>query len=140
FIEKGLIRSYYIKDDKDITHHFFPEDTFNLPLESIFYKRPSPYGWEALEETTVRCIQYQDFEPYMLKIPGFEGFIRELLIEMIKVFSDRLYAIQFQTAQDRYTSLISKHPDILKRAPLGHIASYLGITQQTLSVIRAKKN
>lgn len=72
-------------------------------------------------------------------VPGFEKLIRLLLIDVIDIFSERLYAMQLQSAQDRYKSLIEKHPDILLRAPLGHIASYLGITQQRLSVIRAAK-
>ncbi|GGH26619.1 cyclic nucleotide-binding protein [Dyadobacter endophyticus] len=139
FIEKGLIRTYYLKDGKDITHLFFAENRFSVPLESIFYDRPSPYGWEALENSHIRIAQYKDLEPMFEKVPGFEKLIRLLLIDVIDVFSERLYAMQFQSAQDRYKALIEKHPDILLRAPLGHIASYLGITQQTLSVIRAAK-
>jgi hypothetical protein len=57
---------------------------------------------------------------------------------MVKLFSDRLYSLQFHTAQERYSTLLNDHSSILMRAPLGHIASYLGITQQTLSVIRSK--
>lgn len=140
FIERGLIRSYYTKIDKDITHHFFMENSFVVSLESIFYKQPSTYGWEILEETTIRYMYYQDFESYVQEIPGFEKFIREQLIEMIVQFSNKLYSIQFQTAQDRYASLLENFPGILQRASLGHIASYLGITQQTLSVIRGRKN
>jgi hypothetical protein len=139
FIEKGLIRSYYIKDGKDITHLFFTEDSFFLPVESVFYNRICPYGWEALENCEIRTTQYRDFEPFFTEVPGFEKFIRMLIIDVMDTFSERLYALQFQTAYDRYQKLIESHPDILLRAPLGHIASYLGITQQTLSVIRSTK-
>ncbi|WP_342086220.1 Crp/Fnr family transcriptional regulator [Dyadobacter sp. OTU695] len=139
FIEKGLMRTYYLKDGKDITHLFFGENKFCVPLESVFYKRSSPYGWEAIENSHIRIAQYKDFEPMFESVPGFEKLIRLLLIDVIDIFSERLYAMQLQSAQDRYKSLIEKHPDILLRAPLGHIASYLGITQQRLSVIRAAK-
>jgi len=61
------------------------------------------------------------------------------LINVLSAFSDHLFQIQFQTARQRYQILLENHPDILLRTPLGHIASYLGITQQTLSVIRAQK-
>ena len=68
-----------------------------------------------------------------------EKFIRLLLVNILHTIAEKLYAIQFQTAQDRYKTLLETQPDILLRAPLGHIASYLGITQQTLSVIRSGK-
>ena len=68
-----------------------------------------------------------------------EKFIRLLLVNVLHTIAEKLYAIQFQTAQDRYKKLLDTQPDILLRAPLGHIASYLGITQQTLSVIRSGK-
>jgi hypothetical protein len=61
------------------------------------------------------------------------------LINVLHTIAEKLYSIQFQTALDRYKSLIESHPDLLLRAPLGHLASYLGITQQTLSVIRSVK-
>ena len=63
--------------------------------------------------------------------------MRMLLISFLKNLSDRLYAIKFQTAQERYELLLKNYPQILLRVPLGHVASFLGITQQTLSVIRA---
>ncbi|KAA9340385.1 Crp/Fnr family transcriptional regulator [Larkinella humicola] len=139
FIEKGLCRTYYVKDGKDITHYFFLEDSFNMPIESIFYGKPSPYGLELLENCVVRTAQYGELEKYIDSSSSLEKLIRLLLIDQLKAFSDRMYAIQFQSAQERYRTLIDNHPGILQRAPLGHIASYLGITQQTLSVIRAQK-
>lgn len=139
FIEKGLIRTYYLRDGKDITHQFFLENSFLTPVECVFYNRPAPYGWEALENCEIRIAQFRDFEAFFTQVPGMEKFIRSLLIDILHSFSERLYALQFQTAQDRYKKLIETQPDILLRAPLGHIASYLGITQQTLSVIRSGK-
>lgn len=65
--------------------------------------------------------------------------MRFLLISAIKNLTDKLYAIKFQTAQERYQLLLENYPQIILRVSLGHIASLLGITQQTLSVIRAGK-
>ena len=65
--------------------------------------------------------------------------MRFLLISAIKNLTDKLYAIKFQTAQERYRLLLENYPQIILRVSLGHIASLLGITQQTLSVIRAGK-
>ncbi len=139
FFEEGLARTYYFKDGKDITHHFFAEDSFNMPVESIFYNRPSPYGLELLENGKVWHTSYIEFEKYFNQSPEMGKMTRGLLINVLSAFSDHLFQIQFQTARQRYQILLDNHPDILLRAPLGHIASYLGITQQTLSVIRAQK-
>jgi CRP-like cAMP-binding protein len=139
FIEKGLIRAYYVKDGKEITHLFFEENDFSAPIESIFYNKPSRYGWEVLNDTTIRVLNYIDFEQLLIDIEGMERFVRMIFINTLKLTSDRLYSLQFQTAEDRYKFMMQEHPNIILRAPLGHIASYLGITQQTLSVIRGKK-
>jgi CRP-like cAMP-binding protein len=139
FIEKGLARTFYIKEEKDITHHFFAEDSFMMPIESIFYNTPSSYGVELIEKSIVRTASYPAIEKFIEQSPALEKLIRVLLIDVLKDFSDRLYALQFQSAQQRYASMLANYPDILLRAPLGHIASYLGITPQTLSVIRAQK-
>jgi CRP-like cAMP-binding protein len=139
FIEKGLVRTYYLKDGKDITYLFLSENSFLTPIECVFYNRPAPYGWEALENCEIRTAAYREFEMFFSQVPGMEKFIRQLLINVLHTVSGKLYSIQFQTALERYKSLIESHPNILLRTPLGHIASYLGITQQTLSVIRSER-
>jgi len=140
FIEKGLIRSFYSNSDgKDITHFFFGENDFTMALESVYFNKPDPYGREVLEDATLRTIYFQEFNALSGKIEAFKDLILMVAIEVLKQFSDRLFSLQFQTAEQRYKFLIDNHPNILLRAPLGHIASYLGITQQTLSVIRSKK-
>ncbi len=139
FIAEGLTRSYYLKDGKDITHHFFLENTFTMPLESIFYQQTSPYGLEALETVTLFSARYQDIDALAEIYPGLRKVINFLLIDILKAFSNRLLAIQFQSAQERYKTIVNEQPDLLLRAPLGHIASYIGITQQTLSVLRAQR-
>lgn len=138
FVEKGLARLFYLKEGKDITHLFLAENSFTMPIESIFYNKPSPYGLELLEDSTIWYASYAEVETYVEQSSELEKFIRLLLIDVLKIFSDRLYALQFQSAKEKYQSMIDKHPNILLRAPLGHIASYLGITQQTLSVIRGQ--
>ncbi|SEJ69357.1 cAMP-binding domain of CRP or a regulatory subunit of cAMP-dependent protein kinases [Dyadobacter koreensis] len=139
YVEKGLLRTYYLKDGKDITHYFFEENTFTLPLESIFYNRPSPYGLEALEPGTVLSVSYHEIEKMAETYPALQKVISFLLIDVLRSFSDRLHSIQFQSAQERYKTIEVHQPGLLLRANLGHIASYIGITQQTLSVLRAQR-
>jgi len=139
FLEKGIARTYYIKDGKDITHSFVPEDSFFVSIESVFFNNPSPYGAEILENSVVRTIIYQDLEKFIDGSQALQKLSRLVMVNAVKTFSDKLYSIQFQSAQERYNSMLEKFPDIMLRVPLGHIASYLGITQETLSRIRAGK-
>ncbi|MHA3047676.1 Crp/Fnr family transcriptional regulator [Riemerella anatipestifer] len=138
FFEEGLARIFYYRDGKDITHHFFKQNEFTAPIESIFFGKPSPYGLELLEKSTISVLSYEKMEELKSEFPQIEKLQNLVLVNTLHSFSERLYAIQFQTAKDRYKTLMMQHPDILLRAPLGHIASYLGITQQTLSVIRTQ--
>ncbi len=139
FFEKGLARLYYLKDGREITHFFFAENSFPSSIEGIFYNQPTPYGLEVLEPSTIRTISYPELQKYLNNSISAERFIRILLIEALATLSDRLHAIQFQSAQERYSIMLEKYPNIFSRAPLGHIASYLGITQETLSRIRSAK-
>ena len=123
FIEEGSVRQFYTKEGKDITHSFYAENSF----------------LEALETCRVRVAEFVQVEAIINNYPKLERFMRMLLISFLKNLSDSLYTIKFQTAQERYELLLKNYPQILLRVPLGHVASFLGITQQTLSVIRAGK-
>lgn len=139
FFEKGFARAYYYNNGKDITHLFFSEDMFSAPLESVFYKKPSHCGLELLENSVVRSSSYAELENLITESGVIGKAIMMILIDLMHTFSTRLYAIQFQTAQERYKIMLENYPTIFLRAPLGHIASYLGITQETLSRIRSGK-
>lgn len=137
FIDKGLLRAFYYLDGKDITHYFFDENHFTVSFESVFFNRSHPYGKQALEETTLRIIPYSKLDALCNGIPAFKDYRLKVALQVVSMLSDKILSLQFQSAEQRYKNLLDKFPGILLRAPLGHIASYLGITQQTLSVIRA---
>ncbi len=140
YIEKGLARSYYYNDKgKDVTVWFFSDNNIMVSVESFFQQKPSLYHMELLEDSTLYYIDYQKLQQLFDQYHGIERFGRLLAIQLLTDVVEKLNAIQFQTAKERYHFLIEKYPDIAYRAPLGHIASYLGITQETLSRIRAGK-
>lgn len=139
FVESGLLRLFYHKSGKDITHFFFPEQHFLATSESLFYNKSSIYGIEAVEKSTVTIVPYALIEKFAVDSIPVNKLIQSILLQSLIAFSSRLQSLQFETAQERYQKLISENPDILLRAPLGDIASYLGISQQTLSVIRAQR-
>ncbi len=138
-IEKGMARSFFINEKgKDISIWFFSEKEAVTSVESFFKRSPSKYDIEALEDTTVHYITYDDLQKLFNKFHSFERFGRLLAIQMLTDLAHKLNAIQFQSAEERYKFLLKKHPNIAFRVPLKHIASYLGITQETLSRVRAK--
>lgn len=139
FIESGLIRTYYIKNGKDITEFFFLENQFTGSMDSIFNQATELAGWEASADSVVRSIHYADLERLYDKYPQVQKLILKAAIEILLLYAKKLASIQFQTADQRYIEMLDTYPKILLKVPLGHIASYLGITQQTLSVIRSKK-
>ncbi|MBB6236833.1 CRP-like cAMP-binding protein [Pedobacter sp. AK013] len=139
FIEKGLVRAFYYKEEKDITHTFFDEDSFIVAFESIFFNRAHPYGLEIIEQSSVRTISYAQLDALCNASPAFNNHRLLVALKVISRLSEKIYSLQFHSADQRYKDLLNTTPNILLRVPLGHIASYLGITQQTLSVIRAAK-
>lgn len=139
YIEKGFGRVFYLKDGKDITHYFIVENGFSAPIESLFYNQPSRCGMELTENSIVRSANYFELEKLINESAPTWKAIQMIFVDVLKIFSDRLFTIQFQTAQERYITMLENYPDIFLHAQLGHIASYLGLTQETLSRIRSGK-
>ena len=81
---------------------------------------------------------YADLEVAFSEFPEIERIGRIVLIEILEQTLDKVAALQFRTAKERYRFISESNPEVLQRAPLGHIASYLGITPETLSRIRSK--
>lgn len=135
-IVKGCARAYYLKDGKDISDWFAFENGFMASIVSFFSHAPSPHYVEFVEDSTVIEYSKDAFDRLCHQYHDFEKFIRNVVTETMLGLCERLYTIQFNKAEDRYKHLINIHPDITNRIPLTHIASYLGITLETLSRIR----
>jgi CRP-like cAMP-binding protein len=140
FIEKGVVRWYYFNEDgKDITDSFGLEYSFVTAFDSFFQRKPSRYSIEILEDSIVSSMTYADLIEALEKFPELERVSRLILIQILEQTLDKNAALQCNNARQRYRYITEKHPDLLQRVSLGHIASFLGITQATLSRIRAKK-
>lgn len=137
FIEKGVGRSYYLKEaGKEVTQWFFVEGQFMSSIESFFQQDPSLYYLEMLEDAIVYSITREKLDLLFARYHNMEKLGRLLSTEMLTRVVNKLSAIQFQTARERHDYMLTEFPDIANRVPLGHIASYLGMTQETLSRIR----
>jgi len=136
FIKKGVARIYYFKDGVDITESFAFENNIIARVESLFTGKPSRKAIQILEDAEIIAINSTQLFKLYDKYPEIERLFR-LIFESAYVGTvDRIESIQFHPAEERYTALMKEAPDILKRVPLKYIASYLGITQVSLSRIR----
>lgn len=139
FIKKGVARIYYFKDGTDITESFAFENNIIARVESLFTGKPSRKGIQILEDAEIIAINSTLLFKLYDSYPEIERLFR-LIVEAAYVDTvNRIESIQFYTAEERYHTLIKEAPDVLKRVPLKYIASYLGITQVSLSRIRGAK-
>ncbi len=137
YVEHGMGRSYYLNENgKEITQWFFGVGKFMSSVDSYFQQSPSLYYLEVLEDSILYSISKEEIDQLFAKYPKMEKLGRIVSIEMLTKMVNKLNAIQFQTARERYDYMLAEFPDIAYQVPLGHIASYLGMTQETLSRIR----
>lgn len=140
FILKGCGRAYYLKDGKDISDWFAFENEFFTPVNSFFLDVPSPHYIEMLEPSELVILEREHVQKLADKYHDFERLIRIVVTKSMLQLQQRIMSVQFETATQKYENLLKTYPDILRRIPLTHIASFLGITLETLSRIRHPQN
>ena len=139
FLEKGVARAYLTNDDRDVTFWFGAEGDVLLSLKSYFSNEPGYESIELLEKSVVYKIPYSSLiELYQADVSMANWGRRFAESELIKA-DERFINQQFKPAADRYEEFVRDFPDLIRRIQLGHIASYLGVSQVTLSRIRAGK-
>ncbi|MEM1002117.1 MAG: Crp/Fnr family transcriptional regulator [Bacteroidota bacterium] len=137
FVLKGIVRLYYYDlDGHEITHLFSSENTMITAPFSYFKNEPNDLYLQALEDTELLIITLEQLNTIFKKIDYLGARIRDLYLEYILLFSRRVMSIHTKTAEQRYLKLMDSHPYLFQQAKLTHIASYLGITIQSLSRIR----
>lgn len=137
FIIKGMVRIYYYKNRKEITNQFMTEDHFFAPVYHMFTGKENPNYYQAMEDTIALAARYSDMERLYARSHNLEHTGRKLIEFYYAVFLKQSYDLMFLTAEERYNIFVRENPELLKRLPLRHIASYLGIQHETLSRIRA---
>lgn len=135
---KGLARSYYIKEDKDITSRFMDEGFIITSWISYYTQQPGNEFIEALEETTLACINYSDIQKMYTDFPEFNIVGRKQAEYGFFMAEQRTQILRKHTAEEKYKFFLSNHPTLLQRVALKHIATYLGMNEETLSRVRSK--
>lgn len=137
FVNHGLLRFYYLSSDgKEINKAFIAEDMFAGPLAASALNLPIIYGIETLEDTSVLIADYRDFAALFDQDIVFERVGRKLAEWLLIRKEIRQRSLLQQNARQRYLDFAEHHPSMLQRVPQYHIASYLGITEVSLSRLR----
>ncbi|GAB6975345.1 Crp/Fnr family transcriptional regulator [Prevotella falsenii] len=137
YIEHGLIRQFYFKNGKQITEHLGEDRTIFMCIESLFREEPTKLQVEAIEPTTVYALPKQRLEQVALHNVNIQILYRKILEESLIISQVHADLVRFETAQDRYKKMCKLSPQVILRAPLVYIASYLQMTPETLSRVRA---
>lgn len=140
YIAQGTARAYLIKDGRDISDWFAFDREFISSIQSFFMNIPSPHFIETLEPTILLEMDRNNINRLSDQYRAFDRIGKIIVTQTMLKQQHRLASMQFETAQQKYDSLLELRPDIEMRVPLIHIASYLGITIETLSRIRNPKN
>lgn len=137
FVESGLLRQYGIDSEgKEHILQFAPEGWFVSDRDSLYFKTPASYFIQAIEDTSVLLID----EVFMRRLTNshsnFAEFNNKLLHNHIRQLTNRIYKLLSASAEERYLAFTKTYPDISLRVPQTMIASYLGITPESLSRVR----
>lgn len=137
FVEKGILRSYTI-DQKGSEHilQFALEGWWLGDLYSFFTGLPSNYNMDALEDSELLLINKPNWDILLERVPKLERFFRILIQNNLIATQRRLIGSFSETAEKKYENLMTSFSDCFQRVPQHMIASYLGITRETLSRIR----
>lgn len=137
-IEKGLVRMFYRKGDKEINSLFALENEVMTSSRTFFFELPSKENIQFLEDSIIYSISRKDLYELCSLYPEINTIERLATEAYSLALEDRIFSLQTLTAFERYEELVRDNPQILQRVSLGHIASYLGVTLETISRIRKK--
>jgi CRP-like cAMP-binding protein len=138
FIEKGSVRYYYQLEDRQVCKDFLLENGLVCSFASLFSQEPSAIYIEAMEETEIVEMRYDEVMRLCEQYPIWQQLSRIIIQEQVVRAEKREGAFLKDLPETRFKALVAEHPTIFKRVPLQFIASYLGITRETLSRYRNK--
>ena len=140
FILEGLTRTYSLKDSKEVIEYFSSKNEWANSPRSWRSGKPDIYFVDAIEDTQALCIKATDMLFLFTNFSELERYGRLSMITLLDHLIERIASFRFTTAKEKYLHFKNTYPNIYHRIPLGMVASYLGIAQETLSRLRAKND
>lgn len=139
FIQKGLLRTYYLKEEREISEYFSAENEWVNSPRSFMQQKLDIYHIDALEPTTTFQLKLQDLGFLFDHFPEMERYARLSMGGVMGHLVERVTSLRFSSAREKYQHFCEVYAGVHHRIPLGMVASYLGISQETLSRIRAER-
>jgi len=136
WVVKGLVRQFYFKNGKELTEYMAVENTICMSIESLFKEQPSHQQIQALEPTVIFALPKNRLEHEAVRNTNLQMLYRKILEESLILSQIRADMLRFESAPERYAKLVKRSPQLVLRAPLVYIASYLQMTPETLSRVR----
>ena len=136
WVVKGLVRQFYYKNGKELTEYMATENSIVMCIESLFLEQPTHLQIKTIEPTVLIAIPKVELEAVAMKSVNIQILYRKILEESLILSQVHADMLRFESAQDRYQKLIKRQPQLVLRAPLVSIASYLQMTPETLSRVR----
>lgn len=136
-IERGIIRQFYYKDGRNITEHFSCEGDIATCIESLFQQKPTKLSIEAIEPSVIYLLDYRKWENLCDKHSDINQLYRAIFEYKLIVSQQKADSWRFENSHERYERFCREYPLVTKRASIAHIASYLLMTPETLSRVRA---
>jgi CRP-like cAMP-binding protein len=140
FIRKGLLRAFHFEEGNDITSWIMKELDLMLSVYGFFTRQPSQDSIEALEDCELVYFDHDTLDYFYEKFVEFNINGRKLTEKYYVLSEQRTILLRNHNATERYQYMLDHYPEIVKRVQLQHLASYLGMSKETLSRIRKKKN
>ena len=137
YVERGLIRQFYFKNVKQITQHLGVDHTIFMCSESLFHEEPTHLQVEALEASYIYALPKHRLEQVALHNVNIQILFRKILEESLVISQVMADLVRFETAQERYRKFCKLAPQIVLRAPLVYVASFLQMTPETLRRVRS---
>lgn len=136
YIERGLVRQFYYKNNKEVTEHLGEDHTIFMCIESLFKEEPTKLQVEALEPTLVFALPKKRLEEEAMRNINIQMLYRKILEESLIISQVHADLVRFESAQNRYKKMCELNPQVVLRAPLNYIANYLQMSPETLSRVR----
>ena len=135
-VKTGILRSFYHKDTEQLTTYFNIEGTVATALRSYLKEVPAYENIQSLTDVELIYIEKKDMSILFEEIPAWNRIVRIVMEFLYVKMEERSISLQYNTASERYLSFLVEFPNVANRIPLQYIASFLGITPETLSRIR----
>lgn len=139
FVIKGFFRMFYVDyDGNEINYRFTDENNFLVDFQSFLTQKPSHFYWQAMQDSELFALSYQDIQNAYAASPAWNIFGRLMAEHVYLQLNERVEMLLFMTPEERYQHLLDTQPKLFVQVSQFHLSSYLGIKPESLSRLRKR--